>query len=360
VNRLFARKLIELVRDDDTIWVHDYHLIPLAAELRALGCGARIGFFLHIPLPPADLLVALPEHRHLLATFSAYDLVGFHTESYRRAFEDYFRHEARASVDGDRITTSGGRRFRVGVFPIGIDTAGVAAAAANAAGSAATRELVESLQGRRLIIGVDRLDYSKGLPGRFKALGQFLAAHPDQHGQVSLLQIAPPSREEVIEYRRLRAQLERVAGAVNGRYARPDWVPIRYVNNSYDLDTLAGFYRSADVGLVTPLRDGMNLVAKEFIASQESAAPGVLILSRFAGAVHELTGALVVNPFDSEDISEAIARALAMPLPERRERWRAQMNVLERNDVNAWRSAYLGALAEGSESRQPLATAQVA
>ena len=344
VNRLFAEHIARLARDDDTIWVHDYHLIPLADELRRLGVSARIGFFLHIPLPTAALLSMLPHHEHLFPTLAAYDLIGLQNWRDRDALLEYFRTEVGADIrPGGRIEV-GGRRVRVQTFPVGIDTMEVARQAAHAVKSAATQRLIRSLEHRALAIGVDRLDYSKGLPQRFGAFGHFFSRHPEWRSRISFLQIAPPSREEVPEYRELRSRLERLAGATNGRYAEPDWMPIRYVNRSFNQATLSGFYRAADIAVVTPLRDGMNLVAKEFVAAQPEDDPGVLILSSFAGAADELRQAIIINPFDADDISDSLLTALTMPLSERRERWRAMFDYLMRHDVAGWRRAFLDAL----------------
>ncbi|GAA0693062.1 alpha,alpha-trehalose-phosphate synthase (UDP-forming) [Dyella marensis] len=346
VNRVFAERLAALVEQDDAIWINDYHLIPLASMLRARGVRNRIGFFLHTPLPPAGLLIALPRHRELLETLAAYDLVGVHTARDLRALEEYFVHETGARLRGGHRLRLGHRRFRAGVFPIGIDTRQVAEAAAKAGTLDPIEDLRSSLEGRALIIGVDRLDYSKGLPQRFDAYARLLERMPDWHRRVSFLQIAPPSRSTVPEYRQIRRDLERKAGHINGVYAAPDWVPIRYVNKSFPHSVLSGYYRNAKVGLVTPMRDGMNLVAKEYVASQNPEDPGVLVLSRFAGAAQELDEALLVNPADTEEVADALERALAMPLEERKMRWRAMMDVLERQDITAWRRSFLAALRE--------------
>jgi len=347
VNRLFAQHLAGLLEPDDQIWIHDYHLIPLAHELRKLGIAARIGFFLHVPLPPPALLIALPHHEELFSTFADYNLIGLQTRRDQIALLDYFREEMAADTDAadGSVRLPDGRALRTAVFPIGIDTAQVARQAQRAVKSKATVRLVDSLQGRKLAIGVDRLDYSKGLPQRFEAFARFMSQHPEWRSRVSLLQIAPHSRQEVAEYRQLRSQLERLAGAANGRYAEPDWVPIRYVNRSFNQSTLAGFYRVADVGLITPLRDGMNLVAKEYVAAQSADDPGVLILSSFAGAADELREAIIINPIDPEDIAESLESALAMPQAERRERWQTMYARLCRNDIAAWRRAFLEQLA---------------
>jgi trehalose 6-phosphate synthase len=343
VNALFAKKLAPLLRDDDRIWIHDYHLIPLAAELRALGIGARIGFFLHIPLPPPELLVNLPCHEDLMMTLGAYDLIGVQVEDDADALFRYFLGAPGTHRAGDFVEIDG-RRTRIAAFPISIDTTEVARQSLNALGKAPLRKLRASLDRRKLAVGVDRLDYSKGLPRRFAAFGRFLAEHREWRSKVSYLQIAPPSREEVPEYRELRSKLERFTGATNGRYAEPDWVPIRYVNRSFAQTTLAGFYRIAQLALVTPLRDGMNLVAKEFIAAQPPDDPGALVLSRFAGAAQELPQAILVNPYDPEGLVEGIERGLTMPQEERRERWHAMFEHVSVHDIAAWRRDFLAAL----------------
>jgi len=346
VNNLFAEQLISLIGPNDLVWINDYHLIPLAAMLRERGIRNRIGFFLHTPLPAASLLIALPRHHELLETLASYDLVGLHTPRDQRALEEYFIYEVGATMRRDgRIRTPEGRTFRAEVFPIGIDTAGVAEWASHADEHEEIHDLKQSLEGRALIIGVDRLDYSKGLPERFHAYARLLERSPQLHRKVSFLQIAPTSRGGVPEYRQIRRELERMAGHINGEYAAPDWVPIRYVNNSYPHSLLSGYYRTARVGLVTPLRDGMNLVAKEYVASQNPEDPGVLVLSRFAGAAQELRDALLVNPADTEEVAEALGIALEMPLHERKVRWRRMMDVLEKQDVTAWRNAFLRDLA---------------
>lgn len=346
VNAMFADRLAPLLRPDDVIWIHDYHLIPLGQQLRERGIANRIGFFLHVPMPSSDLLGALPEHSDLFDALSSYDLVGFQTVRDVERFQDYVRlYGGGRVVTPGRIETAQGRRFRGGAFPISIDTGLIARQAADAERKPAVQRLRASLGNRVMAIGVDRLDYSKGLPDRFRAFERLLERHPDKHGEITYLQIAPASRSDVPEYQALRRELEGLAGHINGRHAAPDWTPMRYVNRNFPHDILAGFYRAARIGLVTPLRDGMNLVAKEFVAAQDPADPGVLVLSRFAGAAGELPEALAVNPYDLDGVADAIAVAHAMPLPERQERWRAMMDTLEEHDITAWRRDYLGALA---------------
>ena len=346
VNALFAERLAPQLRKDDVLWVHDYHVIPLAQELRARGVGNRIGYFLHVPMPSSDLLAALPAHREVFAALSSYDLVGFQTVRDLERFQDYVRLFGGGRLIGPgELETAEGRRFRAGAFPISIDTRTIARQAALAWKRVPVQTLRASMAKRQLAIGVDRLDYSKGLPERFRAFERHLERYPEQRGHLTFLQIAPPSRGEVPEYQSLRRELEGLSGHINGLHAAPDWTPVRYVNRNFTHDVLTGFYRVADIGLVTPLRDGMNLVAKEFIAAQDPDDPGVLVLSRFAGAASEMTEALQVNPYDLDGVADAIARAFDMPLDERRERWRTMMDGLERHDINAWRRNYLGALA---------------
>jgi trehalose 6-phosphate synthase len=345
VNELFAEKLAPELHADDIVWIHDYHLIPLAQRLRERGVGNRIGFFLHVPMPSSDLLGALPEHGELFAALSSYDLVGFQTQRDLERFQDYVRLQGGGRVvETGLMETAQGRRFRAGAFPIGIDAAIIARQAVGAMRKPTVRRLADSLTGRRLAIGVDRLDYSKGLPERFRAFERHLERHPDQTGLLTFLQIAPPSRSEVPEYQALRRKLEALSGHINGRHAVPDWTPVRYVNRNFSHDVLTGFYRLADLALVTPMRDGMNLVAKEYVASQDPENPGVLLLSRFAGASYELTEAVRVNPYDVDGVADAIAAACAMPLAERRARWRASMDRIERYDIHAWRRDYLATL----------------
>jgi len=347
VNALFADRLAPLLRDDDIVWIHDYHLIPLAALLRERGIGCRIGFFLHVPMPSADLVSALPDHARLFGTLYAYDLLGFQTARDADRFRTYARIYGQASpADGGAVALPNGRTVQVGAFPIGIDAQRIATQATAAVGKPAVRALRDSLSGRQLAIGVDRLDYSKGLPERFRAFGRYLERHPGERGRLTLLQIAPVSRGEVAEYRHLRDQLEGIAGHINGTHAEPDWTPLRYVNRNFAHATLTGFYRAARVGLVTPLRDGMNLVAKEYVAAQDPEDPGALVLSMLAGAAIELEGALLVNPYDLDGVADAIARASSMPLAERRERWRSMMRPIAGNDIHAWCRQFLDRLAE--------------
>ncbi|WP_149195524.1 alpha,alpha-trehalose-phosphate synthase (UDP-forming) [Luteimonas suaedae] len=345
VNALFAEKLAPLLKDDDLVWIHDYHLIPLASMLRERGIGCRIGFFLHVPMPSSDLLAAMPNHSRLFSSLYAYDLVGFQTRRDVERFQDYVRLFGGGKVLRDgMLQAPGGRRFRAAAFPISIDTERIARQSAAAVNKTGIRGLRASLDRRDLAIGVDRLDYSKGLPERFRGFERYLDRHRDQKGSLTYLQIAPVSRGDVSEYRKLRSELEQISGHINGAHAQPDWTPLRYVNRNFAHGTLTGFYRMARVGLVTPLRDGMNLVAKEFVAAQDPEDPGVLVLSLLAGAAYELKEALLVNPHDYDGVADAIAIAATMSLDKRKERWHAMMEHLRKHDIGYWRRSYLEAL----------------
>ena len=353
VNARFAETLRPLIEPDDIIWVHDYHLIPLGRELRQLGLKNPIGFFLHIPWPARQLIVTLPHQRQLVESLFHYDLLGFQTEDWLDAFEGYVRKEAGGSIAADGRAQAFGKTIRVGAFPVGIDTQDFVAATGSAEGMAAARRMTESLNRRKMIVGVDRLDYSKGLEERFLAYEQLLADNPEMGEKVFLLQIATPSREAVDTYQEIRSKLDALTGRINGRFATVDWVPIRYVNATHRRDELAGIFRSAAIGLITPLRDGMNLVAKEYVAAQDPSDPGVLILSRFAGAAAQMSQALIVNPFSREDMSEAIKQGLSMRKTDRIRRWESLMDGVRKDDVAAWRDSFVAALRAAAATRSP-------
>ncbi len=344
VNRRFAEVLAPLIEADDILWIHDYHLIPMARDLRRLGITNRIGFFLHTPWPARQLLVTLPHHRRLVESLFAYDLIGFQTREWLDLFRDYVVSEARGDLVGDGGLECFGRTLQTGVFPIGIDVDGFVAARDSPVGRRTYDRMAASSAFRSMIVGVDRLDYSKGLEERMLGYEQFLHDNPDMRGEVFLVQVTPISRDDVDTYQDIRARLDALAGRINGEYAEMDWQPIRYLNRTYRRDQLAGIYRAGRVALVTPLRDGMNLVAKEYVAAQNPDDPGVLILSRFAGAAEQMGEALLVNPFSREELSDAIHRALTMPLEERIRKWTALMQVVRDTDVGVWRDDFVGAL----------------
>lgn len=341
VNRFFAHRVAPLIQEDDILWIHDYHLIPLAAELRQMGFKNKIGFFLHIPWPPADVLFAMPVHEEIMRSLTHYDLVGFQTDHDLENFRGCLVREGYGNAIGDGLFQSHGRTFKGGFYSIGIETAAFAEFARKAASSSMVRKARQSMEDRDLIIGVDRLDYSKGITQRIDAYESFVTRNPAHQGKVTYLQITPKSRSEVPEYEAMQRTVAEQAGRVNGALGTVDWVPIRYINRSIGRPVLAGLYRLAKVGLVTPLRDGMNLVAKEFVAAQDPEDPGVLVLSRFAGAARELKGALLVNPYDIEGTGNAIARALTMGLEERTQRWQGMMDHLLEHDVKRWCDDFL-------------------
>jgi trehalose 6-phosphate synthase len=352
VNDHFATELESIIDDDDLIWVHDYHLIPIADALRRRGHANRIGFFLHVPFPPPEILTSLPNHERLVPLLMQYDVVGFQTQGDVGNFVRYLISECNPTREmrvfetaGHHITLSmNGQQTRIGAFPVGIEPRAFERLARRNVRSPLVKELAASLGGRFLVIGVDRLDYSKGLVQRLDAFDMFLANHPDWIGNVTYLQITPKNRSEIPEYAELEKATGAAAGRINGKYGEVSWTPIRYVNRVYGRSVLAGLYRTARVGLVTPLRDGMNLVAKEYVAAQDPDDPGVLILSRFAGAANDFRRALLVNPYDAESVAGAIAQALAMPLEERRARHQALLSAVSEYDVDRWQREFLTAL----------------
>ncbi len=345
VNQRLASTAVPMIEPDDCIWVQDYHLIPLGEQLRQMGVTNRIGYFLHIPWPPHRLLTALPYHRRLVQSMLAYDLIGFQTAQWLESFHHYVTREMGGTVDPDGIVHVDGRTVRTGAFPIGIDVAEFDQLKTSPDAIEAQKTIKASADGKKVIIGVDRLDYTKGLVERFEGYAHFLEENPDWQHKAFLLQIAPPSRGEVHTYETIRAELDGVSGRINGQFAHVDWVPIRYVNQGYPRAGLVGLYRGSDVALITPLLDGMNLVAKEYVAAQDPENPGVLILSKFAGAALQMTEALLVNPHSKDEISDALRTALTMPLDERKRRWQSLIDGVRRDDVHDWRRNFLDALA---------------
>jgi trehalose 6-phosphate synthase len=364
VNRWLAQQLVPLLRDDDVIWVHDYHLIPFAQALRTAGVKNRIGFFLHIPFPAAQVLLAVPPHRALVEALCSFDLLGFQTKPDLRAFCDYIVNEADGSVDasahGPSIVHAFGRTLRAAAYPIGVYPDEIAELAKAGEGDKPVRTIEATLHARKLIMSVDRLDYSKGLVERFRAFERLLEHAPAYRDKVSFLQIAPPTRSDLHAYQEIRLQLEGESGRINGRFAELDWTPIRYIHRQYERPVLAALFRTAHVGYVTPLRDGMNLVAKEYVSAQDPDDPGVLVLSRFAGAAQELTGALIVNPVDIDGMADALGAALSMPLAERKSRYEDMMAQLRENNVSVWRDNFMRDLQQmpGEQARVATETAE--
>ena len=348
VNGRMAATLQPLLRPSDLVWVHDFHLLSLPAALRARGVQNPIGFFLHVPFASADVLAAAPEMGALVRDLLSADLIGFQTDN------DLANFAAAADLFGNAVRLSGnvlsvaGRRVRLGVFPVEIEPHGFAELAERMSQSPEAERLRRSITGQHMILGVERLDPTKGLLQRLVGMRRLLEKHPEWTRRTTLLQIAALSRKEVSTYRALRTALDREAGSLNADLAEPDWLPLRLVSRATDRALVAGYMRIARVGLVTPLRDGMNLVAKEYVAAQDPADPGVLVLSRFAGAAQQLDAALLINPHDADAMGDALNRALAMPLAERRERWESMWDAIADRSPIAWGRAFVAALVRAS------------
>lgn len=341
VNQRIANIVTERLREGDSVWVHDYHFLLMGDSLRRAGWDGPIGFFLHIPFPPPEVFRALPEHQWIARAMCNYSVIGFQSEQDRSNFTRYLIEDCKGVDHGEGVYEAFNTTIKIEAYPIGIDAEGFAEAARTEKAQHAADRIGRFLGGRNLVIGVDRMDYSKGLPERFEAVGQLFDDHPDTIGRVSVTQIAPPSRSKVEEYRELRETLDRLAGQINGDHGDLDWIPLRYLARSYDREELAGLFRIARVGLVTPLRDGMNLVCKEFVMAQDEADPGVLILSEFAGAAEQLKDALLVNPHDTRKLAKTIHLALTMPLQERVDRWRSLREIVVEQDIAWWRRKFL-------------------
>ncbi|MEM7505401.1 MAG: trehalose-6-phosphate synthase [Pseudomonadota bacterium] len=348
VNRRFAKSLVGLLAEDDLVWIHDYHFIPLAAELRALGVTNRIGFFLHIPFPPPEIISAVPEHAWLLDTLFAFDVVGFQTANDVSNFGRYVEETAGSVTPETHPFRAEQRKMIAKSYPIGIDVEAFHAMANTKEADERIRRLKRGSIDQH-IIGVDRLDYSKGLPDRLRSYRRFLEKYPEHCKNTVLMQISPPTREELTAYADIRTELEQLSGAINGQFGDFDWTPVRYVHRSVARDTLAALFRGSRVGLVTPLRDGMNLVAKEYIAAQDADDPGVLILSQFAGAAADLREAIIVNPYDPEEVALAMHAALSMTVEERKDRHGDLHSRIKLHDSAEWRQAFIRDLSTAAE-----------
>ena len=352
VNSKFAAALSPLLKRDDIIWIHDYHLIPLASELRKHGHQQTMGFFLHIPFPPPEILSAVPQHDWLVRSLFDYDLVGFQTRTDLGNFRHYVeKHLGGVIGHHDRLTIDGAST-RAGSFPIGIDVDTFAAMAHTPEADEQVSLLRQRTLARNQIIGVDRLDYSKGLPGRLQAFRRLLELYPENLKTVTFMQIAAPTREDIEAYADIRGELESLSGSINGQFADFDWTPLRYIHRAIPRTTLAALFRACQVGFVSPQRDGMNLVAKEYVAAQDDDDPGVLVLSKFAGAAEELTEALIVNPYDIDEMAESLQKALTMPLDERQARHLWLLKQVREHDALHWQTSFLEAL-EGNAFTDP-------
>jgi trehalose 6-phosphate synthase len=359
VNAFMARALLRFTGPEAVFWIQDYHFLTLGAEMRRLQIGRPIGFFLHTPWADRRTMASVPHHADLVRAMLDYDLIGFQTDDDLRNFEDYLQFELGLTVVDGTVSSASGMTH-IATFPIGIDVDEFSARATKAVTRPEISRLRSSLQGAKLVLGVDRLDYSKGLANRIRAFDRMLEIEPSLKRAVSLLQVAVPTRGNIRAYRELKAELAGLVGEVNGRHGEVDWIPIRYLNKGFSQLTLAGFYRVANVGLVTPLHDGMNLVAKEYVAAQNPFDPGVLVLSEFAGAAKQLDAALMVNPHDIDGMARQIAAALAMSLEERRERWQSMVSTLRASSVQNWFTEFLHTLGDVRRAPTRIATPRAA
>lgn len=357
VNRRFAEVIRQTAVAEDLIWIHDYHLMGVAAELRRLGVKSGIGFFLHIPFPPLDIFAKLPWRMALLQALLQCDLIGLQTVRDQRNLVQclqFLLKGIRVQGKGQVLTaTTRDREVKIGHFPISIDYHGFLKQAATQGVANKVKAIRDSFPKRKCIFSLDRLDYTKGIPCRLQAFREALARYPELQGGVSLLQVIVPSRIDIPDYARLKTMIEQLVGEINGEWARPgEWLPVWYVFGHLGPMDLIAYYRAADIALVTPLKDGMNLVAKEYCACSEE---GVLILSEFAGAAAQLgTGALLVNPYDTEGVADAIYRAYCMRGEERRARMRRLQRSVHKHDVFWWADAFLRAAFTKEVSDFPL------
>jgi trehalose 6-phosphate synthase len=344
VNRRFARKVMSNLHANDLIWVQDYHFIPLGANLRMLGASNPLGFFLHIPFPTPEVLLAAPEHIWLVSSLCAYDVVGFQTHTDRQNFCRFVcGFLAGEAISGNALRV-GGKIVTAVVCPAGIDTDSFYGMATSRRAALQIKQLHRDGEPRINIIGVDRQDYTKGLPEKLRSFRRLLELYPQNHKAATLMQIAPPSHEGVPAYAQIRQELEGLCGEINGQHGDVDWTPVRYICRNVAREELAALYRGSQVGLVTPLRDGMNLVAKEYVIAQDEADPGVLVLSRFAGAAEDLREALIVNPYDPDEVAHAVQRAITMPREERIERHQALAARVRERDAHNWMTGFLRVL----------------
>jgi len=343
VNERFADAVADMWQPGDVVWVHDYHLMRLPALIRRRIPDAKIGFFLHVPFPNPEMFLVLPARRWLVEGMLGADLIGFHTRRYRGHFTAAVRRLLGEEMDADGHLRYDGRAIQLGVFPMGVD-------ARHMSQRSNDRDvLLKALEHRpgreRLILGIDRLDYSKGIPRRLAAIERLLEVHPEWRRNVRFLQVAIPSRGSLTAYRKFRREVEQLVTRINGRFGTPTWMPIHYMHQSLEEADLMALYRAADVMLVTPVRDGMNLVAKEFVACRGDES-GTLVLSEFAGAAADLDEALVVNPYDIGGVADAVHEALVMDGAERRRRMRLLRARVFEHDVHWWVREFLGALGQ--------------
>ena len=346
VNMKFAQAIAENTGAHDYIWVQDYHLMLVAEELQNLKVDRKTGFFLHIPFPPLDIFLKLPWRSQILNALLKFDLIGFQTNRDRRNFVQCLRmlgKGVKVEGKGQVLTVSlpGRKKVRVGNFPISIDYEDFAQDTATEEVAERAWYLHENLPHTQIILGLDRLDYTKGIPSRLQAFRNALIRYPELQERVTLFQVVVPSREDMPEYHALKSEIDGLVGEINGQFTRSGWVPIHYIFRSMNRRELLAHYRTSEIALITPLKDGMNLVAKEYCASNLE-ENGVLILSEFAGAAAQLQGkALLVNPYDIEGMANAIFEAYNMPQAERRSRMKKMRASIQKNDIYAWVDSFL-------------------
>ncbi len=344
VNRRFAERAAKESQPGDLIWVHDYHLMSVAAGLRQLGVNERLAYFHHIPFPSPDIFEKLPWREEILTTLLDFDVLGFQTLRDRRNFVACLRQFVEAAEiknQGDHLVVEEpGRNTFVGTFPISIDFEEFARGAASADVTTRAAEITLGLGGCRIVLGVDRLDYTKGIPERLAAFRHLLEGHPELHRKIALIQVVVPSREDIPKYGELKAQIQRSVSEINGHYGEPGWVPVHYIHRVLDRAELLAYYCAADIALITPLKDGMNLVSKEYCAARVN-NNGVLILSEFAGAAFQLhQGALLVNPYHTRAVADAIRCACELSQPEQRKRMRKLRTRIRRDNIYRWRDSF--------------------
>jgi trehalose 6-phosphate synthase/phosphatase len=362
VNRRFAQAAASHARHGDLIWVHDYHLMSVGTFLRQMGVRERVAYFHHIPFPGPDIFEKLPWREEILTALLDFDILGFQTLRDRHNFIACLRHfvkEAGIRSEGDQlIIDEPGRGTLIGAFPISIDFHEFAEAASQEAVTERVSEMTQSLSKCRIILGVDRLDYTKGIPERLAAFRHLLECYPEVRGKVTLIQVVVPSRESIPKYSELKAQIQRMVSEINGQYGQPTWVPVHYIHRSLERSELLAYYRAANIALITPLKDGMNLVAKEYCASRIN-NDGVLILSEFAGAAFQLhQGPLLVNPYHTKAVAEALRYAYDMPFDEQRRRMRRLRARVRRDDIFRWRDAFCACSAPIDVAPPPRAALQ--
>ncbi|MBN1446579.1 MAG: trehalose-6-phosphate synthase [Bacteroidetes bacterium] len=360
VNRKFAEQVFAETRSTDYIWVHDYHLMSVAYELRTMGVNAPLGFFLHIPFPPPDIFIKLPWRFQILRALLEYDLIGFQTVRDKRNFIQCVRMLLKdvsvRSTGGFHLCTTEHREVRIGVFPISIDYNEFERLARSREVSEAAWYIHEDLPHQQIVLGIDRLDYTKGIPYRLKAFRNALRRFPELQESMTLVQVVVPSRTDIPKYNDLKVEIERLVSEINGEFTRSGWVPIHYIFRHLTRTELLAYYRTAEIALITPIKDGMNLVSKEYCACNIE-KNGVLILSEFAGAVSQLQkNALLVNPYDIEGVAEALHQAFTMNYAERGRRMRQLRVTVKRNDIYHWVESFLGAAISRDLSDYPLMT----